>query len=88
MITGVTPKGFEFTVDEAVYDDIELLDAIYEYEAGDAFKFSEISLKILGKEQRKKLYDLLRDENGRVSIDAARDEIMAIIESSGEGKNS
>ena len=40
MITGVTPKGFEFTVDEAVYDDIELLDAIYEYEAGDAFKFS------------------------------------------------
>lgn len=86
MITGVTPRGFAFSVDEAVLDDMELLDALSETETN-PLRISEVSLKVLGRDQRRKLYDNIRTEDGRVPISDATDELMFIFNSSDEGKN-
>jgi len=86
MITGTTPRGFEFEIDPKVLDDMELLDALAETETN-PLRISEVSLKVLGKEQRKKMYDNIRTEDGRVPIDAATEELMFIFNSSEEGKN-
>ena len=86
MITGTTPRGFHFEVDAAVLDDMELLDALSETET-DPLKFSEVSLKVLGREQRKRLYDNIRNESGQVPIQVAMDEILFIFNSNEDGKN-
>lgn len=85
MITGTTPRGFDFEIDEATLDDMELLDALSESETN-PLRISEVSLKVLGKEQRRRLYDNIRVEGGRVPIEDAMSEIMYIFNSSPDGK--
>lgn len=88
MKQGRLENGFEFTIDEEVMDDMELVDAMAEAEESDPLKFSTVVLKVLGKEQRNRLYDYLRDENGKVPIMAVANAITEILKSAGEdGKN-
>ena len=50
--------------------------------------FSKAVLLLLGKDQRKKLYDHIRDDNGRVSVEAVTNSFVEIFEALGEqGKN-
>lgn len=88
MKTGKTKSGFHFEIDEERCNDMEFLDALAEAEE-DGLQFSKVCNILLGKEQKKKLYDHLRREDGRVPIEDMRDIIIEIMTISGdEVKNS
>ena len=71
MVKGKTSTGFEFEIDEQKLDDMEFMDALAEVDEN-PLKFSKVMKMMLGEEQRQRLYDHLRNEDGRVPIEAAR----------------
>lgn len=83
IVKGKTPAGFEFEVDTIVIHDMEVIDALAEM-AENPLLISKASLKILGREQRAKLYDHIRDKDGRVSDETFSDEFTFIMEKIGE----
>lgn len=86
---GKLENGFEYEVDVNVLDDMEMLDALAEAQEEEPLKINVVSKKLLGKEQRKRLYDHLRNEDGRVPVEAAVQAITDIMLDLGEdGKNS
>lgn len=91
MVKGKTSTGFEFEYDPKAFDDMEFLDMLVEAEKGedaDSIRaYSMLVLKLLGKAQRKRLYDHLRTEAGRVPIEAVKNEIAEIMAYNPEGKN-
>lgn len=87
MKKGKTQSGFKFEVDERVMDDMELIDALAEAQGEDPTQISVVVTKIFGKEQKKKLYDHLR-EDGYVSAKKVADTITEVFTIMGEdGKN-
>ena len=84
----ITKSGFECLVDKKQMDDMELVDKTAEADAGNPLAVSAVIEKVLGKEQKAKLYNHLRNEDGRVPIEKVGEEIVEIITSLGsEGKN-
>lgn len=84
----ITKSGFECLVDKKQMDDMELVDKIAEADAGNPLAVSAVIEKVLGKDQKAKLYNHLRNEDGRVPIEKVGEEIVEIITSLGnEGKN-
>nr|DAP67689.1 MAG TPA: hypothetical protein [Caudoviricetes sp.] len=84
----ITKSGFECLIDKKQMDDMELVDKIAEADAGNPLAVSAVIEKVLGKEQKAKLYNHLRNEDGRVPIEKVGEEIVEIITSLGsEGKN-
>lgn len=82
MIAGKTASGFEFSVEEDALNDMELLDALEEA------RLSTACSLLLGKEQRGRLYEHLRNEKGRVPVDRVSSELLEIIQAGGRrGKN-
>lgn len=77
--TGTTKSGFKFSVDESVFDSMELVDDLAEIDSGNSIAISRVCLTVLGEAQRKRLYDHLRGENGRVPIKAVMDEMTEIF---------
>ena len=88
MLKGKTETGFAFEIDEKRLDNMELLDAIAEMENDNIIALSNVSQLLLGKEQRKALYDHIRDEDGTVPSKSFSDELVNIFESVKEIKNS
>lgn len=89
MITGKTESGFEFQLNEEMFNDMELLDKLVEADSGNYTALSNVITIIIGKEQKQRLYDHVRNEAGRVPIKAVADEFREIISLSGsELKNS
>lgn len=87
MISGKTKSGFEYSIDSNVMDNMELLDAVAEIDSN-PLALSKVLKMVLGDEQRKALYDHLRQEDGRVPVKAVSEEITDIFTSSGKnGKN-
>ena len=86
MITGKTASGFEFKLEEHVLNNMELLDAIVEADENLAL-IPKIVNMVLGKEDKKRLYDHLRTENGNVPIMAVAAEIAEIFNCNPQGKN-
>lgn len=81
-------NGLELDIDPSFTNDMELLDMMVAADEGNALVFSSICGKILDKESKKKLYDSLRDENGRVKTTDVVPALMEIIQKTGEaGKN-
>lgn len=87
-MTGTTKSGFTFTLEDDVLDDMELLDAMAEI--GETTSgVSKTVVKLLGKQQRKALYDHLRDDKGKVRQAKVLQELTDIFETLGQaGKNS
>lgn len=83
---GVTKSGFEYQVDAELLNDMELLDAISDME-NNFLNLSKVVRKVLGEEQRKALYDHVRDESGRVPVDAVSAEFVEILSGTQQGKN-
>ena len=81
-----TSAGFEADIDEAVFNDMELFDAIVELDQGNSLALSRVTEKILGK-NKAGLYEALRNENGRVPVNAVSEQIREIMLQVGE-KNS
>lgn len=91
MIKGKTESGFKFEYDENNLNDMEFLDALVDAESGDesaALKsYSLMVVKLLGKEQRKKLYDHVRTEAGIVPVELVEKELTEMMAAAQAGKN-
>ena len=87
MVEGKLKSGFEYKIEDHVLDNMELLDAIAEVDQN-PMALSKVLKMLLGPEQRKELYDHLRDsENGNVPIVAVSDAVAEIFGGSGQLKN-
>ncbi len=85
-VKGKTSTGFEFAFDDSVVD-MEMLDCLVEAEENPAYVGKILGL-MLGKEQKKALYDHLRDENGKVPIDKTASCVIELFNAIKDGKNS
>jgi len=78
MIKGKTSSGFEFTIDEEIKDDLELLEKTVKLEQGDMSALADVIESMLGVDGKKALYDHCRSEKGRVSAQKVFTELEEI----------
>lgn len=86
MLKGKTETGFSYEVSDESLNDYELVEILAEVDTNPLL-LPKLVDKLLGKEQKKKLLDHLRTEDGKVPIDAISAEIMNIFQN-GKIKNS
>lgn len=87
-VTGKLENGFEYEIDDAVLDDMEMVDALSEAQSTNPLALSTVINKLLGNEQKKALYDVVRREDGTVPIEDITQSVVTIFQSIGdEGKN-
>ena len=79
-------RGFEAEIDEAAVNDMEFLDALTQMQEGDPTGLSVICDMLLNKQDKKRLYDAVRDENGRATIEAVSAKIKEIFDQLGSKK--
>lgn len=86
MVKKITlQNGFKCEIDDQRLDDMELLEDLVAVDKGDVLKLPAIIEKILGVEQKKKLYDKVRDKKtGTVSSIAVADALQEIMETMSE----
>ena len=84
---GKTSTGFEFDIEDERLDDMELVDIMAEIDENPLL-MPKLCKMLLGEEQKKRLYDHLRREDGRVPIEATTNAIQEIFNSPGDLKNS
>lgn len=88
MIEIKTESGFVCQLAEDALDDAELVDILTGEYPNEAFRNAAIVQHMLG-EQKKKLYDHLRTESGKVPASAVDRELRQIFAGFGNaGKNS
>ena len=88
MITAKTESGFSIELEESTLDNMEVLDALSDLDEGNPLAMSRLVVKLLGKDGKKRLYDHLRTEDGRVPASAVVSAIMELFQSINAGKNS
>lgn len=88
MITAKTEDGFTVELSEDTLDDAELLDALGDMQDSDVFAMGKLAVRLLGKEGKKKLYDHLRNPEGRVPVGAVATALGELMNSFAAGKNS
>lgn len=76
-------NGFECTINTDVLDDMEFVDLLADTE-DDPLKIGRVALMLLGKEQKKNLYDHLRTDDGRVPVTSMNDAIEQIFNALGD----
>lgn len=91
MKRGTTESGFAFSFDEAVLDDMRFVDVLAEIVDPDSTEIdtitatSKLSTMLLGKEQKKKLYEHIGSKHkGRVPVAKLSAEIFEIIRQAGK----
>lgn len=87
MLKGKLDSGFKFEIEEYKLDDIELLELMSKADENPLL-FPQVIDKLLGEEQKKKLYDSLRTKQGNVPIQSVGDAVAEMFEKVGELKNS
>lgn len=86
MITAKTESGFSIELEESTLDNMEVLDALSDLDEGNPLAMSRLVVKLLGKDGKKRLYDHLRTEDGRVPASAVESTIMELFQSINAGK--
>lgn len=82
-------SGVTLNIEDDVLNNMELLDDLVAMDDGDWRAMSNVMQKVLKDEERKKLYDAIRNEKGVVQIDTVSDALNEIFGKLGEtGKNS
>ncbi|MBE6120078.1 MAG: hypothetical protein E7189_06540 [Erysipelotrichaceae bacterium] len=84
---GTLKNGFEFDIPDNRLDNMELVDALSEVEDNNPLAITKVANLMLGKEQKKKLYDYLRTGKGNVPIQEATQSLIEIMSFKKEGKN-
>lgn len=80
-------NGLTLSISEDAMDDMELLDLLAQLDDGNGYAIPRVVEHLLGKEQKKKLYDAVR-VNGRSKVTAVVDAMKEILDKLGEtGKN-
>lgn len=87
-MTGKISNGFEFTVDESMLDNMELIEAIAAVDDGEVLKLPKLVELLLGKDNKARLYDSVRESDGRVPTTAVAAAIKEIFDSIRDGKKS
>ena len=91
MIKGTTTSGFDFAFDENTLNNMEFVDALAEVDENPLL-ISKVVKMMFDPEQKKRLYNHIRTEDGRVPVEALGDEMREIFsvasENSAEIKNS
>jgi hypothetical protein len=81
-------SGVSLSIEDNVLNNMELLDALVAMDEGDWHAMSNTMNMILKPEEKKKLYDSLRNEQGVVPIDKIGDAFTEIFTALGaQGKN-
>lgn len=89
MIKGKTKSGFEFQLEDDVMNNMELVDLLADDSENEIIKTSKTLKMIMDPDQKKRLYDHLRTQTGRVPADAVMRVIEEIFTACGQqGKNS
>lgn len=79
MVKGRTSTGFEFEADNNQINNAEFLEDYAEMTSGNTSAVFRVIARILGKEQKAKLYDHIRDEQGNVPVDKLNVELGEIF---------
>lgn len=82
---GTTSTGFKFDADENIMDDVEFLERLAEAMTVNGFEMFPILEELLGKDGKKALYEHVRNEKGKVSLDRLNDELGEILSALSEG---
>lgn len=88
MIKGTTKSGFQFEIQEEIFDDYELLETLVDADNGDNMALFQAIDMILDGTQKDQLKEHVRNEKGRVPASAMVKELIDIMEASNAGKNS
>ncbi len=89
MKEGTTKTGFHFSLEDDVMDNMELVEELAKVQDNDPIAITKIVTMVLGQEQKKALYDHLREQEGRVKVSTVMNTMEEIIAVFGEqGKNS
>lgn len=75
----VTSSGFSCRIDEDALDDAELIDALVKLDKEDYTVIPSVITMLLGEESKKRLYEHLRTERGRVPFTALQKEFAEIL---------
>lgn len=84
MVKGKTKSGFKYEIDKAMLNDAEFLESFCAIRKGDNTEIFAMIEKLLGKDQKKALYDHVRTESGQVPLNVLTDEIVEIFGALGE----
>lgn len=87
----VTSSGFQCEIDTEVMDDMEILDLLLEMEdnpKNSLIYYNKIMKKMMDEETKNRLYDHLREENGRVPASKFATEFNEIFKALKDGKKS
>ncbi len=87
MLKGTTKSGFSFEIADERLNNMELLDALAELDAGDSAQLSWVLKRLFSTDQKKALYDRLRTPAGTVPLEAVTAELEEIFASGQQGKN-
>lgn len=85
-ISGETESGFVFNIEANRLDNMELIDALAELD-DDPLQISFVIKLLLGKEDKKRLYDHVRTDEGIVPSEEIEKELSEIFALSQELKN-
>lgn len=77
-VSGKTETGFSFEIEKEALEDAEFLELYYKQEKEGRYIFDFIECAI-GAEQKARLYDHVRGENGRVPIARLKEEVGDIL---------
>ena len=86
---GKTSTGFKFEIPDEALDDMEVLDALIDLDAGEPSGLKAAMIGLIGMDGRKALYEHCKKESGRVSAGLVMNEFKEILEAMPkEAKNS
>lgn len=88
MTKGKTKSGFAYHLAEGFEDDIELLELLTAMDDGDTTVVPKVLTRLLGEDQKRKLYDHCRTDTGRVPITAVAEELAEIFKQQNATKKS
>lgn len=84
MVKGITSTGFNFEADNEQINNAEFLEDYVAMTSGESGAVFRVLMRVLGAEQKKALYDHVRDERGNVPVDKLNKEIGEIFASLSE----
>lgn len=87
-MTGTTKSGFAYEIPDSVFENMELIDALADAGGENPLAISTVCKLVFGNEQRKRLYDHLRREDGTVPLAEVSAVIAEVFSARGNaGKN-
>lgn len=79
-----TSEGLEINVRKDAFDDMEALEVLTDLVDGNPFAIPKVCNLIMDKEEKKKLYDFYRAEDGKVHVEKFISVLTEIMNSLGE----